>query len=193
MRFASVPLPEAAGPSMAMIIASCPAPREVAPTLSMRPRNSGKLVATIVVSSTVTGCSAGEPQGQKGHGDAVIEVRRDRAAAAARACAAHGRAYRLRPRPRRRWREPGDGRGEPVALLHLELGEAIHARVALGKRGDDRQHRIFVDHAEGARSRGTATPFKRRIAHADVGDRLAALFARVQERDVGAHLAAASR
>ena len=57
---------------------------------SISATNSGKLVATMVVSSTVTGVAAGEAHGQERHGDAVVEMRRDRAAAAHLARAAHG-------------------------------------------------------------------------------------------------------
>ena len=39
----------------------------------------------------------------------------------------------------------------------------------------------------GARSGGTRTPFSRRVARADVGDRLAAFLALVLEGDIGAH------
>ena len=91
MRLASVPLPDAAGPSMAMIIARALQLAESgAPTLVHEAANSGKLVATIARVVDGHRLAAGEPHGEKGHGDAVIEVRRDGAAAADLACAAHG-------------------------------------------------------------------------------------------------------
>ena len=75
-------------------------------------------------------------------------------------------------------REAGGGGGEPVALLHLELGETLHARLALGEGGDGGEHRIFVDHAGRALGRD-AHALQAREAHADVGDGLAALLALV--------------
>ena len=81
MSLASVPLPDAAGPSMAMNHARRPSAKR-APRPCISTRNSGKLVAIMAVSSTVTGRSARKPERKERHGDAVIEVGRDRAAAA---------------------------------------------------------------------------------------------------------------
>ena len=66
MRLASVPLPEAAGPSMATIIGGCLRLGEARrPDPSMSERNSGKLVAIMPASSTVTGRSAPRPSVRK--------------------------------------------------------------------------------------------------------------------------------
>ena len=76
--------------------------------------------------------------------------------------------------------EPGRRRRQPVALLHLELGQPLHARLALGVGGKTGEHRIFVDHARRALGRH-AHALERGVAHADVGHRLAALLALVGE------------
>ena len=58
--------------------------------------------------------------------------------------------------------------------------------------GGDGQDRIFVDHRRRALGRHLDA-LQRAAATREIGDRLAALLARVLEGDVGAHLAQASR
>ena len=81
----------------------------------------------------------------------------------------------------------GGGGGQPVALLDLQLGEAVHARVALRERRDAGQHRILVDHRGRARGRHMHA-LQAGGTHADVGDRLG-----VADSVVAAHLATAMR
>ena len=72
---ASVPLPEAAGPSMAMIIGNAPpaAPSEL--------WNVGKLVAIMRESSIAIGRARGKAETKKAHRDAMVEMGLDQAAA----------------------------------------------------------------------------------------------------------------
>ncbi len=132
--------------------------------------------------------AAGQPHGEKCHGDAVVEVRRDRAAAAHAARATDRERIAFGARDDAVGRQPGNGRRQPVALLHLQLGQAVHARLAIGEGGDDGEDRILVDHARRAMRRDVHAG-ELRVAHADVGDGLAPLLAHVRERDVGPHLA----
>ena len=76
-------LARAAGPSMAMIMTN---PR---PSPRINSTKPGKLVAMKVPSSTCTGCSLRKPQHQGRHGDAVIHVGGDDAAAGGVALAVH--------------------------------------------------------------------------------------------------------
>ena len=60
-----------------------------APSARISSTNPGKLVAMKAASSTATGCSLREPHDQRRHGDAVIHVGRDHAAAGGAALAVH--------------------------------------------------------------------------------------------------------
>ena len=83
-------------------------------------------------------------------------------------------------------------RGEAVAFLHPQLGEAAHAGAALGEGRGDGEDRIFVDHRR-ARARGHVDALERAGPHAQIADVLAAVVAAVLDLDVGAHVDAASR
>ena len=83
--------------------------------------------------------------------------------------------------------EPGLGRGEAVALLHLELREAFHARLSFREGREAGEHRIFVDHrgrtlGRHAHSLEPARP------DAEIGGRLAAFMAKIEELDASPHL-----
>ena len=72
-------------------------------------------------------------------------------------------------------------RGEPVALLDAQLTSPFHPRFALGRRGDHRKDRVFVDHARRAlRRHGHAS--QRAGAHAQIRHRLAAACAAFSKR-----------
>ena len=71
----------------------------------------------------------------------------------------------------------GGHRGEAVAFLDAQLVEAAGDGAALRQRGGDEQHRELVDHARGEGGVDLDAG-ERRVAHAQVGDRLAADFAR---------------
>ena len=93
-------------------------------------------------------CSAARPMHQEAHGDAVIEMRRDHAAARDLARRRRARSDR---RPRSRVVTPAASRPAATAarrsdLLHAQFVQAAHARLAAGERGRDREHGIFVDH-----------------------------------------------
>ena len=83
--------------------------------------------------------------------------------------------------------EPGDDRGEAIALLHSELMEPAHPRRAGGERRGDRKDRIFVDHRGGAGG-GNIDPFQCALAHPQVRHVLAALDTPVEDLDMRAHL-----
>ena len=76
--------------------------------------------------------------------------------------------------------------------LTRSSSQPLHHRAALGEGGGDGEHRIFVDHG-GRALRRHGHALQPRGAHAHVADRLAAGEALVLDREVGAHLAAASR
>ena len=86
--------------------------------------------------------------------------------------------------------EPGGDGREPVAFLDAQLGEPAHDRAPSGAGRGDGEDRIFVDHPRRPLG-GNVGAGQRAGADTDVGHRLAALLALVQQRDVGAHLAQA--
>ncbi len=96
----------------------------------------------------------------------MIEVGLDRAAAAHTRGARHDQRVADDVGCNSVGLQAGGGRGKPVALLHLQLGEAFHARRALGEGRDHREHGILVDHAGGARGRHRHA-LQAREAHAD--------------------------
>ena len=131
---------------------------KLAPSPSSSARNPGKLVATIAASSTVTGARPRAPGSETpwrcgGRGGLRPCRRRARACRPATISVSPSDA-----RCDAVGDETGNGRRQSVALLHLELGQPLHARLTLGKGGDDGEHRILVDHAGRAARRHRARP-----------------------------------
>ena len=145
------------------------------------------LVATNVTSSTVTGLSVARPMTRNAIAmrwsmwvATVPPPRTDLRARDDQRVAIDLRRDTIR-RQRRR------GRRQSIAFLDLQFAEPVHARLARGERRDNREDRIFVDHARCAIG-GNVDALQGRIANADIGDRLAAFLALVLEGDVAAHL-----
>ena len=84
--------------------------------------------------------------------------------------------------------KPGRGGAQPVALLHFQLGETLHPRLALGEGGEAGEHRIFVDHRRSAFGRHVHALQRARL-DAQIAHGLAALEAVVEQLDIGAHRA----
>ena len=78
-------------------------------------------------------------------------------------------------------------RVDPVGFLDAQFLDAPHHRLAFGKGRDNRQNGIFVDHRRCALGRHLDSGH-RAEAHAQVGHRFAAFFARIFKDDVRAHL-----
>ena len=178
---ASVPLPEAAGPSTAMIIGARPL-SNWAPKPLHQPWKSGKLVAIMrcVVDGDRVG--GGEAHDEEGHGDAVVHEGRDQAAAADRdrhRPRANPRRCGTRhhwPRARRQWR-PFDRFPSPAARGGPPSGWC--PRQSCGNRKD----REFVDHRGGASGRDKNAA-QRRAPRPDAAQRLAARLPLVVDREV---------
>ena len=130
---------------------------------------------------------AREPHDQEAHGDAVIHMGRDQAAALRDAAALDDEIVALDRVRNVRGGEAGGDRGETVAFLDPELVQAAHPRRPGGEGRGDREDRIFVDHRGRARG-GHVDARERARPHAQVGDLLAALDARVENGDLGPHL-----
>ena len=166
---------------MAMIMAaSVPDRRAEFPHQRM---NDGKLVAIIAPSSTVIGLLCGKAHDEERHGDAVVEMGRDRAAA---------------PDPCRR------AVNDQVVAFDLESTPASARPAATAARRSDSFTRSscspcirvvpsakaaatarigYSSIIDGARQAGTVTPVEPACAHAQVRDRLAAFVALVQALD----------
>ena len=85
-------------------------------------------------------------------------------------------------------RQRGGHRCKPVALLDPQFVQSGGAGGAVCQCCGDEQHRKFIDHAR--RESGIdINPGQRRMAHAQIGNRLAADFAAVLFLDIRAHLA----
>ena len=76
---------------------------------------------------------------------------------------------------------------DAVGFLDAQFLDAPHHRRAFGKGRDDGQDRVFIDHRRRT-IRRHIDAFHRAEAHAQVGHGFAALFARVLEHDVRAHV-----
>ena len=117
------------------------------PSPRIRSAKPGKLVAMKAASSTVTGRVARQAHHQRRHGDAMVHVGRDRAAA-----------RHARPLPCTIRSSPAistvdavgaqhvGGGGEAVGFLDAQLLEAAHHGGAVREGRRDREHRILVDH-----------------------------------------------
>ncbi len=127
-------------------------------------------------SSTVTGSVGREPEDKERHGDAVVEVGCDRPAALDLARAHDSQRVAVDAGRDAVRGEAGGRRSQPVALLHLELGKALHHGRAVGESGHGGEDRVLVDHRRGA-GRGHPHALEPRASRADVGDRLAAFLA----------------
>ncbi len=196
-RFARVPLPEAAGPSMAMIIVRPPGQSSnAAPSPRISGTKVGKLVAIdravvdrsparAVASPSTRNAMAMRwsrwvaivpPPAHRPPPPSTIEV------------------VALDPvrRRRRRARPVRDG-GEPVRFLDPQFVQAAHPRRRPRAKAAATARIGYSSIIDGARSGGTSTPVERLVAHAQIGDRLAAVLALVQALDVGPHLERASR
>ena len=101
----------------------------------------------MVTSSTVTGFSRRQAHRQKAHGDAVIHMGGDRAAAGNAVAPMPSTVRRRRfPGSARHWRPAPRDRGQPVAFLDPQFFQPAHHGRAFGKGGGDGQDGIFVDH-----------------------------------------------
>ena len=167
---------------MAMIM------RDSAPSARIISAKPGKLVAMNAVSSTCTGFSLAKAHDQRRHGDAVIHVGRDQAAARRAALAVHDQVVAFDLDVDAVDAQHRGGGGEPVGFLDAQFLQAAHARRAFGEGGGDREHRIFVDHGRRALGRHVDA-LERASPHAQIGDVLAAFAARVDRFDRRAHLA----
>ena len=85
-------------------------------------------------------------------------------------------------------RKTSSSDSETVALLHAKLGKSAHARLTLGESGKHGEHRIFIDHARRTLRRHVDTA-QSASPHAEIGRRLAAFNAKVEQFDVSAHVA----
>ena len=131
----------------------------------------------------------GQAQHQEGHGDAMVEMRRHQAAARRRrAGAVHDQIVGAHLVTHAVGQKAGRDARQPVAFLGAQLGQAQHARRALGAGGGDGEDGIFVDHRGRALGRHLDA-FEAAALDMQVGHRLAAHLAGVLEGDVGAHLA----
>ena len=83
--------------------------------------------------------------------------------------------------------QPGGHGVDPVAFLDAQFPDALHHRISLRKSRHHRQDRILVDHARGARRVHLDTRQIGRKPGAQIGHRLAALFAFVFIGQVRAH------
>ena len=126
---------------------------------------------------------------EKGHGDAMVELRRDGAAARRRhSSAVDGQAVAVGRDLSPAGGETADDGVEPIALLDAQLAEPVHHRAAVRGGGGDGKDRIFVDHARRALGRHLDA-VQRAGAHRQIGDRLAAFVMLARDGDVRAHLA----
>jgi len=80
------------------------------------------------------------------------------------------------------------GGGEPVGFFDAQFLKAAHARDAFGEGRGHRKDRIFVDHRRRPLRRHLDA-FQAAGAHAQIGNFLAAVVARLEGLDAGAHLA----
>ena len=187
---ASVPLPEAAGPSIAMIIGDAPGNSRSEPGHHLEEARETRRDHRAVIDRDRA--ARGEAHDQEAHGDAVVEMGRDRAAARGLALAALDDEIvaldRVRDAAGRKARRD---RRETIAFLDAQFAQAAHARLASREGRGDREHRIFVDHGGRARGRHVDAA-KLARAHAQIGDLLAAFLARVQRLDVARPSRAAS-
>ena len=149
----------------------------------------GKLVAIMVTSSTVTGFSTASPIVKKAHGDAVIHVGGDRAAAGH----APPRLRPVRSSPSISIVTPlacktARHRGQPVAFLDAQFLQPAHHRACRRRRRRPRPGSDIRRSSRARASAGTSTPFSSRMAHDQIADLLAAAVAAVGDFDVRAHL-----
>ena len=130
---------------------------------------------------------ARETHHQRRHGNAVIHVGGDGAAARRTAGAADDQVVTVDLGRDSVYAQHGRRAGEAVGFLDPQLTEAAHAGVAFRESGGDRKDRIFVDHGRCAHRRHLDAAQCTRT-HAQVGDLLAALGAALQHLDRRAHL-----
>src|SRR6188472_1625916 len=130
MRLPSAPFPEAAGPSMAMIMRSR--------SLELRAKlchqlckvgEAGRNHARIVDRDRL---ARGKAEREKGHGNAVIHMRCDETAAFDLSPPHDGEIVALDARLDPAGGKPGSSSRKAITLLHLELRQSFHAGLALG-------------------------------------------------------------
>ncbi len=143
-------------------------------------------MATKEISSVADRLVAGQAHHQKAHGDPVIHVGHDVAAAGDLALAVHEQVVADDFVRDAIGLEPGGDRIQAVGFLDAQFGEPAHRGRAFGEGRGHREHRIFVDHRRRAGG-GNFDALERRGAHAQIGDRLAALLAPFQLLDLRAH------
>ena len=161
---------------------------KLAPRPVIRSRNSGKLVA--IGPRVVDGdrLLRGEAEDQEAHGDAVVEMGLDRAAAGdLRRRRGRGATPAL-PRPRRRWplrpaataamRSDSLTRSSPMPSISVSPSAKAAATASTG----------YSSIIDGARAAGTVTPFSRLALTRTSPTSSPPTVAPVVDRDVGAHL-----
>ena len=167
-------------------------PARVSSTPRPSPRISstkpGKLVAMNAASSTCTGFSLRGAQHQRRHGDAVIHVGLDQAAAGRRGrwpCTIRSSPSISTSTPLTRSRAAvASSRSDSLTRSSLRPRMRVVPSANAAATARIGYSSIMV----GARSGGTSTPFSARAAHPQVGDLLAALVAPLQHLDRRAHL-----
>ena len=144
-----------------------------APSPAMRRLEGGKARRDhALASSTVMPRRARKAHDEEAHGDAMVEMRRDHAAARHLA----GAAGTIRSSPSIAQSTPAAARPAAMAAsrsdsLTRSSAEAAHARFALGESRGDGEDRIFVDHRRRALGRNIDAA-QSRGAHAQIGDAL---------------------
>ena len=166
-----VPLPDAAGPSMAMIIGNW---RQAAIISSTK---FGKLVAIMEVSSTVTGEVRAKAQYEKAHGDAMIHMGLQLARRLSQSpVPAHDQIVAFDARFDTAGIEPAAVAARRSLSLTFNSSRPCICVSPFGEGGDHGENGIFVDHGGGPLRRHVdAAKFAR--FDAEIADRLAALFA----------------
>src|SRR5215831_18749731 len=186
MRFPSVPLPEAAGPSMAMIIDSRSS--ELCPELCHQFRKvwEARRDHARIVDRDCLACA--EAKREECHGDAVIHVGRDKAAAFDLSTTHDDQIIALDSRLHTACRKASGSGRQPIAFLLLEFRQPLHAGLALGEASEAGKHRIFIDHRRRALWR-YVDALESACPHPDVAHRLPGFETMIELFDVCTHLA----